>query len=108
SPEGYRKVADAILPSLLEGMGVEIPVSVPVSSTIQDANVAANVAAREPGLMVESLPGEQGAAAVGPGRLVRVVRRLPLVGRGAPDEREHTEGDAESDSGHLGDRQSAG
>jgi lysophospholipase L1-like esterase len=104
SPEGYRRVADAILPSLLEGMGVEIPVSVPVSSTIQDADVAAHVAAREPGLMVESLPGEQGAAAVGPGRLVRVVRRLPLVGRGAPDEREP----ADSDSGHLGDRQPAG
>ncbi len=104
SPEGYRRVSDAILPSLLEGMGVQIPVSVPVSSTIQDVNVAASVAAREPGLMVESLPGEQGAAAVGPGRLVRVVRRLPLVGRGAPDAREP----ADSDSGHVGEPQPAG
>lgn len=87
STEGYRRVADAVLPSLLEGMGVEIQVSVPVSSTVQDVNVAATLAAREPGLTVESLPGEQGAAAVGPGRLVRLVRRLPVVGRGAPDDR---------------------
>ena len=85
SPEGYRRVADAVLPSLLEGMGVEIQVSVPVSSSVQDANVAATLAAREPGLTVESIPGEQGAAAEGPGRLVRLVRRLPVVGRGAPD-----------------------
>ena len=87
SPEGYRRVSDALLPSLLEGMGVEIPVSVPVSSTVQDVDVAAALAAREPGLMVETLPGEQGAAAEGPGRLARVVRRLPVVGRGAPDPR---------------------
>jgi lysophospholipase L1-like esterase len=103
SPEGYRRVADAILPSLLEGMGVEIPVSVPVSSSVQDARVAAGLAAREPGLMVESVPGEQGAAAAGPGRLVRVVRRLPLVGRGAPDARE-----SESDGAHLGDLEPEG
>lgn len=101
SPDGYRRVADAILPSLLEGMGVEIQVSVPVSSTIQDAAVAAGVAAREPGLMVESLPGDQGAAAAGPGRLVRVVRRLPVVGRGAPEPRD-------SDAGHLSEAQSEG
>lgn len=87
SPAGYRRVADALLPSLLEGLGVEIAVSVPVSSTVQDVDVAAALAAREPGLMVETLPGEQGAAAEGPGRLARVVRRLPLVGRGAPDAR---------------------
>ena len=93
SPEGYRRVADAILPSLLEGMGVEIQVSVPVSSSVQDANVAAALAAREEGLTVESIPGEQGAAAVGPGRLVRLVRRLPVVGRGAPDARVPDTGD---------------
>ena len=97
SPEGYRRVADAVLPSLLEGMGVEIQVSVPVSSTVQDANVAATLAAREPGLTVESIPGEQGAAAVGPGRLVRLVRRLPVVGRGAPDPLLPPEEDDESD-----------
>ena len=87
SPAGYRRVADALLPSLLEGLGVEIPVSVPVSSTVQDVAVAAALAAREPGVMVETLPGDQGAAAAGPGRLARVVRRLPLVGRGEPDAR---------------------
>jgi lysophospholipase L1-like esterase len=87
SPLGYRRVADALLPSLLEQMGVEIPVSVPVSTTVQDVNVAANVAAREPGVAVETVPGEEGVAAVGPGRLVRLVRRLPLVGRGEPDQR---------------------
>ncbi len=87
SPEGYRRVADALLPSLLEHCGVDIPVSVPVSSTIQDIKVAAGVAAREPGLVVETVEGEEGVAAVGPGRLARLVRRLPLVGRGAPDAR---------------------
>jgi lysophospholipase L1-like esterase len=102
SPDGYRRVADAILPSLLEGMGVDIQVSVPVSSSIQDSHVAAHVAAREPGMTVESIPGEQGAAAAGPGRLVRVVRRLPVVGRGAPDVR------SEGDAGHLPDQDAEG
>ena len=92
SPLGYRRVADALLPSLLEQMGVEIPVSVPVSENIQDINVAASVAAREPGLVVENLPGEEGVAAVGPGRLARLVRHLPLVGRGAPDARLEEDG----------------
>jgi lysophospholipase L1-like esterase len=87
SPEGYRRVSDAILPSLLEHMGVQIVVSVPVSTSVQDVDVAAALAAREPGLMVETVPGEQGVAAAGPGRLARVVRRLPIVGRGAPDAR---------------------
>src|SRR5205807_8374441 len=31
SPSGYQRVADVLLPSLLEGFGVDIPVSVPVS-----------------------------------------------------------------------------
>jgi hypothetical protein len=88
SPEGYRRVADVLLPSLLEGLGVEIPVSVPVSDAVYDVDVAAGVAAREAGVAVETVEGEEGAAAVGPGRLVRLVRRLPLVGRGAPDERD--------------------
>ncbi len=87
SPEGYRRVADVLLPSLLEQLGVEDPVSVPVSSSVQDVNVAAYLASREPGLVVETLEGDEGVAAVGPGRLVRLVRRLPLVGRGAPDSR---------------------
>jgi lysophospholipase L1-like esterase len=82
SADGYRRVADAILPSLLEGVGVDIPVSVPISDSVQDLGVAAAVASREPGLAVETLPGGQGAA--GDGRLARLRRRLPLVGRGAP------------------------
>ena len=94
SPLGYRRVADALLPSLLEQLGVDIPVSVPVSSTVQDIKVAASVAAREPGVVVETIEGEQGVAAVGPGRLARVVRRLPLVGRGEPDARQDEGADA--------------
>lgn len=82
SPEGYRQVADAILPSLLERVGVQIAVSVPVDESVQDVAVAAQVAAREPGLVVETVEGGDGAAAHG--RLARLVRRLPLVGRGAP------------------------
>ncbi|MCW2673933.1 MAG: lipolytic enzyme family [Frankiales bacterium] len=88
SPGGYRRVADVLLPSLLEGIGVGIPVSVPVSDAVYDVDVAAGVAAREPGVAVETVEGDEGVAAVGPGRLVRLVRRLPLVGRGAPDERD--------------------
>lgn len=87
SAEGYRRLADALLPSLLEASGVQIPVSIPVSTTVQDVDVAAAVAAREPGLVLETVPGEQGIASAGPGRLTRLVRRLPLVGRGAPDAR---------------------
>ena len=86
--EGYRRVADVLLPAVLEAVGVDIDVSVPISSSVQDIGVAALVAAREPGTSVETLAGETGAAAAGPGRLVRLVRRLPLVGRGAPDPRE--------------------
>jgi lysophospholipase L1-like esterase len=82
SPDGYRRIVDAMLPSLLEGAGVDIPVSVPISESVQDLDVAAAVASREPGLAVETLPGGEGAA--GDGRLARLRRRLPLVGRGAP------------------------
>jgi lysophospholipase L1-like esterase len=98
SSEGYRRVADVLLPSLLESSGVQIPVSVPVSESVYDVNVAAGVAAREPGTMVETVPGEEGVAAVGPGRLARLVRRLPLVGRGAPDARLDDEDEASDEA----------
>ncbi|MDP9436191.1 MAG: SGNH/GDSL hydrolase family protein, partial [Actinomycetota bacterium] len=84
SAAGYRRVVDAVLPSLLEAAGVAIPVSVPISDSVQDVTVAARVASREPGLAVETLEGAEGVAAAGPGRLARLTRRLPLVGRGAP------------------------
>ena len=80
SAQGYARVADVILPNLLGLLGVELP----VVSSVQDANLAATMASREPGLVVETIEGAEGVAAVGPGRLVRLVRRLPLVGRGAP------------------------
>jgi lysophospholipase L1-like esterase len=79
SAEGYRRIVDAMLPSVLEAVGVDIPVSVPVSDTVQDLELAASVASREPGVEVEVLEAEGG-----PGRLARLRRRLPLVGRGAP------------------------
>jgi lysophospholipase L1-like esterase len=85
SAQGYARVADVILPNLLELLGVELPEA--EVSSVQDANLAATMASREPGLVVETVEGAEGVAAVGPGRLVRLVRRLPLVGRGAPDER---------------------
>lgn len=87
SAEGYRRIVDAALPSLLEAVGVQIPVSVPVSESVQDVGLAARVAAREPGLAVETLEGSDGIAAAGPGTLARLTRRLPLVGRGAPEQR---------------------
>ena len=43
------------------------------------------MAARELGLAVETVEGGEGAAAQG--RLARLVRRLPVVGRGAPEAR---------------------
>lgn len=89
SPEGYRHVADALLPSLLEAVGVDIPVSVPVDEAVHDVAVAARVATGEPGLVVETVPGDEGAAEQG--RLARLVRRLPLVGRGAPAGRSSAE-----------------
>lgn len=77
SADGYERIVDALLPSLLEALGVDIPVSVPISDSVQDLELAASVAAREPGVEVEVLEE-------GPGRLARLRRRLPLVGRGAP------------------------
>ena len=79
SPEGYRRIADVLLPSLLQSLGVEIPVSVPISDSVQDVQLAARVAASEPGVEVDPLPEQAGT-----GRLALLRRRLPLVGRGAP------------------------
>jgi lysophospholipase L1-like esterase len=79
SPDGYRRIADVLLPSLLQGLGVEIPVSVPISDSVQDVQLAARVAAQEPGVEVDPLPEQAGT-----GRLALLRRRLPLVGRGAP------------------------
>jgi phospholipase/lecithinase/hemolysin len=79
SADGYRAMADALLPSVLESQDVQIPVSVPISDSVQDVQLAARVAAREPGVEVDPLPGDEGT-----GRLARLRRRLPLVGRGAP------------------------
>jgi hypothetical protein len=87
SPHGYARVADALLPELLELLGVDLP----STETVQDVEVAAGVAAREAGLTVEALAGDEGAAAAG--RLVRLVRRLPLVGRGAPEPRDTAQDD---------------
>jgi lysophospholipase L1-like esterase len=80
SAHGYRRIVDAMLPGVLESLGVDIPVSVPVSDSVQDVQLAARVAAREPGVELDPLPDAEG-----PGRLARLRRRLPLVGRGAPE-----------------------
>ncbi len=78
SADGYRRVVDVLLPSVLDSLGVTIAVSVPISDTVQDVTVAARVAAREPGVEVDPLPA-------GTGRLAHLRRRLPLGGRGAPE-----------------------
>ena len=85
SADGYRRIVDAMLPSMLEPLGVDHPVSVPLGESVQDVTVAAGVASREAGLAVETVEGGEGAA--GHGRLARLTRRLPLVGRGAPEAR---------------------
>ncbi|MBK5306000.1 MAG: SGNH/GDSL hydrolase family protein [Frankiaceae bacterium] len=83
SPEGYARVVDALLPSVLEALGVGGTTEV-VGDSVQDLDVAAAVAASTPGLEVETLEGGEGAASAGPGRLARLRRRVPIVGRGAP------------------------
>ncbi len=99
SPDGYRRIADVLLPSLLQSLGVEIPVSVPISDSVQDVQLAARVAAREPGVEVDPLPEQAGT-----GRLALLRRRLPLVGRGAPagptEAAELADELAEGDPGH--------
>ncbi|MCW2715686.1 MAG: family lipase [Frankiales bacterium] len=78
SADGYRRIVDALLPSVLTSLGVTIPVSVPISDSVQDVDLAAQVASQEPGVEVDPV-AESG------GRLARLRRRLPLVGRGAPE-----------------------
>ena len=78
SADGYRRIVDAMLPSVLTSLGVTIPVSVPISDSVQDVDLAARVASQEPGVEVDPV-AESG------GRLARLRRRLPLVGRGAPE-----------------------
>ena len=69
-------------------MGLDLPASERGSTTVQDTRVAASVAAREPGTVVEPLEGARADAEATPGRLSRLVRRLPLVGRGEPEGRD--------------------
>jgi hypothetical protein len=84
SPAGYARVVDALLPSVLQALGVGDDTE--VVGSVQDLDVAAAVAASTPGLEVETLEGGEGAASAGPGRLARLRRRLPVVGGGAPAE----------------------
>ncbi|MDT7573388.1 MAG: hypothetical protein QOE05_3562 [Actinomycetota bacterium] len=83
SPAGYARVVEALLPSVLQALGVEGETEV-LGDSVQDLDVAAAVAASTPGLEVETLEGGEGAASAGPGRLARLRRRLPVVGGGAP------------------------
>jgi lysophospholipase L1-like esterase len=83
SPAGYARVVEALLPSVLDALGLEGENDV-VGDTVQDLDVAAAVAASTPGLEVETVEGGEGAAASGPGRLARLRRRLPVVGGDAP------------------------
>lgn len=87
SADGYRRVVDVLLPSALELLGAPVPGEATDRDSVQDVVVAATVAAQDAGLVVETVEGEQGAAATGPGRLARLVRFVPLVGRGAPEGR---------------------
>jgi lysophospholipase L1-like esterase len=82
SPAGYARVVEALLPSVLDVLGVGPEADV-VGDSVQDLDVAAAVAASTPGLEVETVEGGEGAASAGPGRLARLRRRLPVVG-GAP------------------------
>ena len=85
SAAGYARVAEILLPSCLAALGHPMTGSELVRDSVQDLEVAALVAARTPGLEVAL------DAAAGPGRLARLRRRLPLVGREAPEERREPE-----------------
>ena len=80
-----------LLPAALQALGVELPQQATDRDSVQDVALAASVAAQDAGLVVEALEGEQGAASAGPGRLARLVRRVPLVGRGDPEGRTRSE-----------------
>jgi lysophospholipase L1-like esterase len=79
SAEGYARIVDALLPSLLSGLGGDARVGARSGDTVQDVQVAARVASHEAGVEVDALP-EQPAA----GRLALLRRRRPLVGQDAP------------------------
>lgn len=83
SPAGYARVVEALLPSVLQAMGLPGVTEV-VGDSVQDLDVAAAVAASSPGLEVGTVEGGEGAASAGPGRLARLRRRVPVVGGGAP------------------------
>ncbi len=84
SAEGYARVAAVLLPAALSALGVGTPRATTPDS-VQDVGLAATVASRDPGLVVETVAGEQGAASAGPGRLAWL-RRLS-VRREAPEGR---------------------
>lgn len=84
SAAGYARVAEVLLPSCLAALGHPVADHPIVRDSIHDIEVAALVAARTAGLEVAAADG---APPAGPGRLARLGRRVPLVGRGAPEER---------------------
>jgi lysophospholipase L1-like esterase len=94
SSSGYARVADVLLPVFLDVLGQPAAGTVTVRDSVQHVSVAALQAARDPGLAIEAVEGSSSAASAGPGRLVRLVRRVPLVGRGAPEGRTTDEQDA--------------
>ena len=91
SAEGYARVADVLLPAVLSAVGADVAPGVPDS--VQDVGLAAAVAARDPGLVVETVAGDGGAAAVGPGRLAWLRRLVPLPGRADPERTEAPAGE---------------
>ena len=79
SAAGYARVAEVLLPSCLAALGHPLDSSQDSQDSVQDIELAALLAARTPGLEV--------APVAGVGRLAQLRRRLPLVGRGSPEER---------------------
>ena len=102
SAQGYARVVEVLLPAALAALGVELPAAAESGRSVQDVALAATVASRDPGLVVETVQGEQGAAAVGPGRLAWLRRRVPLAGQPegrTPSEPEAAEAEARTAAG---------
>ena len=96
SAQGYARLVDVLLPAALAALGG--PAAVAGRAPCRTSSWPRASPPATPALAVETVEGEQGAAAVGPGRLAWLRRRPPLPGQPegrTPSEREAAAAEAE-------------